>query len=37
MSEEQATLLNPTYKHVLTGFIMYDVKGKGARNKIAKH
>jgi hypothetical protein len=37
MSEEQATLLNPAYKHVLTGFTMYDVKGKGARNKIAKH
>jgi hypothetical protein len=37
MPEAQATLLNPTYKHVLTGFIMYDVKGKGARNKIAKH
>jgi hypothetical protein len=37
MLEEQATLLNPTCKHVLTGFMMYDVKGKGARNKIAKH
>jgi hypothetical protein len=37
MSEEQATLLNTTYKHMLTGFIMYDVKGKGARDKIAKH
>jgi hypothetical protein len=27
----------PTSKHMLTGFIMYDVKGKGARDKIAKH
>jgi len=36
MSAAQRTLLNPQYKHVLTGFILYDVKGSGAIQKIAK-
>ena len=36
MSDAQSTLLNPTPKDVLLGFITYDVKGKGAVQKIAK-
>ena len=32
----QQKLLNPTYKHVLTGYILYDCKGKGAKQKLAK-
>jgi len=36
MSEDQTELLQPSYKNTLQGFIMYDVKGKGAQNKLAK-
>jgi len=36
MSDVQCTLLNPTPKHVLMGFMTYDVQGKGAVQKIAK-
>lgn len=36
MSATQSELLNPQYKHVLTGHILYDCKGKGAVQKIAK-
>ena len=36
MSDNQQTLLNPTQKDVLFGFIAYDAKGKGAVQKIAK-
>jgi oligoendopeptidase F len=35
MSKEQQQLVNPSYKNVLMGFISYDVKGKGAKQKIA--
>ena len=36
MSDDQRDLLMPSYKNVLQGFILYDVKGKGAKNKVAK-
>lgn len=36
ISEDQRELLCPSYKNMLQGFIMYDVKGKGAQNKLAK-
>jgi len=36
ISDEQKELLRPSYKNTLQGFIMYDVKGKGAQNKLAK-
>ena len=36
MSDEQKTLLKPTYKNCLMGYILYDVKGKGATQKLAK-
>ena len=36
VSENQKTLFNPSYKNVLQGYIMYNVKGAGAMNKIAK-
>ena len=36
MTEEQKELLAPTHKNALMGFILCDVKGKGAKNKIAK-
>jgi len=36
VSADQTTLFNPSYKNVLQGYIMYDVKGAGAMNKIAK-
>jgi len=36
MSDDQKTLLCPSYKNVLMGYILYDVKGKGAVNKLAK-
>ena len=36
ISDDQHELLCPTYKNTLQGFIMYDVKGKGAQNKLAK-
>ena len=32
----QKDLLNPTQKQVIKGFILYDVKGKGAREKVAR-
>jgi hypothetical protein len=35
-SKDQQQMLNPSYKHVLMGFICYDVKGEGAKQKIAK-
>jgi hypothetical protein len=35
-SNVQQQMLNPSYKHVLMGFICYDVKGEGAKQKIAK-
>jgi hypothetical protein len=35
-SKVQQLMLNPSYKHVLMGFICYDVKGEGAKQKIAK-
>jgi len=36
MSEDQSELLQPSYKNTLQGFIVHDVKGKGAQNKLAK-
>ena len=36
MSDDQKTLLCPSYKNVLMGYISHDVKGKGAVNKLAK-
>ena len=36
MSEDQSELLQPSYKNTLQGFIVCDVKGKGAQNKLAK-
>ena len=36
ISDNQQTLLNPTQKDVLFGFIAYDAKGKEAVQKIAK-
>jgi len=36
VSDDQRELLKPTYRNALQGFIMYDVKGKGAQNKLAK-
>ena len=36
MSDDQKQMLCPSYKNVLTGYILYDVKGKGAVNKLAK-
>jgi len=36
MTAAQSTLLNPTFKNVLQGFITYDVKGKGAKQKMAQ-
>jgi len=36
MNDDQRALFNPTYKNVLQGFIMYDVKGSGAKKKLAK-
>ena len=36
LTQEQKKLLNPSYKDVLTGYILYDVKGKGAKQKMAK-
>jgi len=36
MSDEQKKLLRPFYKNTLQGFIVHDVKGKGAQNKLAK-
>jgi len=36
ISRDQKTLLNPSYKNVLRGFILYDCKGRGAQQKIAQ-
>jgi len=36
VSQVQQQMLNPSYKHVLMGFICYDVRGEGAKQKIAK-
>jgi len=36
ITEQQKDLLTPTCKNTLMGFILYDVKGKGAKNKVAK-
>ena len=36
MSDKQRTLINPTQKDALFGFIAYDAKGKGEVQKIAK-
>jgi len=36
VSTVQQQMLNPSYKHVLMGFICYDVRGEGAKQKIAK-
>jgi len=36
MSEDQSELLQPSHKNTLQGFIVCDVKGKGAQNKLAK-
>ncbi|KAG7355653.1 hypothetical protein IV203_000339 [Nitzschia inconspicua] len=35
MSKKQQNLINPSYKHVLTGFMCYHVRGGGAKQKIA--
>ncbi|KAG7357163.1 hypothetical protein IV203_001851 [Nitzschia inconspicua] len=34
MSEKQQNLINPSYKHILIGFLCYDFTG-GAKQKIA--
>jgi len=36
VSDDQRELLAPTCRNTLQGFIMCDVKGKGAQNKLAK-
>jgi len=36
ISDDQKVLLCPSYKNTLQGFIMCDVKGKGAQSKLAK-
>ena len=36
MKNDQKTLLKPTAKDVLLGFITHDVKGKGVMQKIVK-
>ena len=36
ISTDHQTLLNTTVKNVLMGHIFYGVKGKGAKQKIAK-
>ena len=36
MTDEQAEMLQPKHKNVLMGFILYDVKGEGAVNKLSK-
>jgi len=36
MSEQQTTFLNPRFYDVLSGSIMYDCKGKGAMQLLAK-
>jgi len=36
ISDDQRELLAPTHKNTLQGFIVCDVKGKGAQNKLAK-
>ena len=36
VTKAQHRLFNPTFKNVLTGFIMYDVNGEGAKKKLAR-
>ena len=36
ITAQQRTFLNPTQKQVLRGFILYDAKGKGASQRLAK-
>jgi len=36
ITDDQKELLCPSYKNVLMGYILYDVKGKGAKRKLAK-
>ena len=36
MTSDQVELFNPSYKNVLQGYIMYDVRGAGAKKKLAK-
>jgi len=36
MSEQQTTFLNPRFYDMLSGSIMYDCKGKGAMQLLAK-
>ena len=37
MTDKQAELLKPQYKHVLMGHILYDSKGEGAQQKVTEH
>ncbi|KAG7339481.1 hypothetical protein IV203_034477 [Nitzschia inconspicua] len=36
MSKKQQKLVNPSYKNVLMGFMCYDIRGGGAKKKIAQ-
>ena len=36
VTKAQHRLFNPTFKNVLAGFIMYDVKGEGAKKKLER-
>ena len=36
MTIQQKKLLNPTHKQLLTGFVLHDGKGQGAKQKVAK-
>jgi hypothetical protein len=36
MTIQQKKLLNPTHRQLLTGFVLYDCKGQGAKQKVAK-
>ena len=36
LSRNQLTLLNPNHQDVVKGFILYDCKGQGAVQKVAK-
>ena len=36
VTKAQHRLFNATFKNVFTGFIMYDVKGEGAKKKLAR-
>ena len=37
VKKSQHRLFNPTFKNVLTGFIMYDVMGEGANKNLARY